>query len=193
MPKLLRLSLSILAVLGLIALAGCGDDESTTTAVDETETATESTTTDEETTTEADSGASDDYGTELSAILGEFTQTFQDEGAALQGATDPEQLATGIDNLESSLQTTIDDLTELEVPEAAQAGHEEVVASFEDLSSKLADVGTAVDAEDQQAAQQAVIDLQSSVSDFLQQFSSGLTKIAASGVPIDPGAVSPTP
>ena len=193
MPKLLRLSLSILAVLGLIALAGCGDDESTTTAVDETETATESTATDEETTTEADSGASDDYGTELSAILGEFTQTFQDEGAALQGATDPEQLATGIDNLEASLQTTIDDLSALEVPEAAQAGHEEVVASFEDLSSKLADVGTAVDADDQQAAQQAVIDLQSSVSDFLQQFSSGLTKIAASGVPIDPGAVSPTP
>ena len=192
MPKLLRLSLSILAVLGLIALAGCGDDESTTT---EAEATTETTTTEaEETTTPADdSGASGDYGAELSAILGEFTQSFQEEGAALQGATDPEQLASGIDSLESSLQTTIDDLSGLDVPEAAQAGHEEVVASFEDLSSKLADVSSAVDAEDQQAAQQAVVDLQSSVSDFLQQFSSGLTKIAASGVPIDPSAVSPTP
>lgn len=189
MPKLLRLPLLILAVLGLIALAGCGDDESTTTAAEET--ATEATATDA--TTEAADGASEDYGAELSSILGEFTQTFQDEGAALQGATDPEQLASGIDNLEASLQTTIDDLSALEVPEAAQAGHEEVVASFEDLSSKLADVSSAVDAEDQQAAQQAVVDLQNSVSDFLQQFTSGLTKIAASGVPVDPNAVSPTP
>ena len=78
------------------------------------------------------------------------------------------------------MQTTVDDLSALEAPEAAQAGHEEVVASFEDLSSKLADVSSAVDAEDQQAAQQAVVDLQNSVSDFLQQFTSGLTKIAAS-------------
>ena len=195
MPKLLSLPLALLAVLGLIALAGCGDDESTTTAA---ETETEATTTSEEdvsTTAEddTDAGAGGEYGAELSAILGDFTQTFQEEGAALQGATDPSQLATGIETLEGSLQTTIDDLSALEVPEAAQAGHEEVVASFEDLSSKLADVGSAVDADDQQAAQQAVVDLQSSVSGFLQQFSSGLQKIAASGVQIDPSAVSPSP
>jgi hypothetical protein len=198
MPKPLSPFLALLAVIGLIALAGCGGDESTTTAA---ETETEATapsdeelsSTIEDALDDPDAGASGEYGTELSAILGEFTQTFQDEGAALQGATDPAQLASGIETLEGALQTTIDDLSALEVPEAAQAGHEEVVASFEDLSSKLADVGSAVDAEDQQAAQQAVIDLQSSVSGFLQQFSSGLQKIASSGVQIDPSAVSPAP
>ena len=197
MPKLARLLFLVLAIAGLIALSGCGDDESTTTAADTTSESTEATEpADEEvssTSEDPDAGASSEYGKELTTILGDFAQSFQEQGAALQGTTDPAQLADGIDSLEDTLETTIDDLSALDVPEEAQEGHDEIVASFENLSSKLADVSDAVDSDDAQAATKAASALQASVADFTEQFTAGLTKVAGAGIEIDSSALQTSP
>lgn len=198
MPKLARLLFLVLAIAGLIALSGCGDDESTTTAADTSSESTEAAEpSDEEvsstTDAEPDAEASSEYGEELTTILGDFAQSFQDQGAALQGTTDPAQLADGINSLEDTLGTTIDDLSALDVPEEAQEGHDEIVASFENLSSKLADVSDAVDSNDEAAATKAASALQASVADFTEQFTAGLTKVAASGIEIDSSSLQTSP
>jgi len=201
MPKLARLLFLVLAIAGLIALSGCGDDESTTTAADTSSESTEATepsdeevsSTIDEALEDPDAEASSEYGEELTTILGDFAQSFQDQGAVLQGTTDPAQLADGIDQLEETLDTTIDDLSALDVPEEAQEGHDEIVASFENLSSKLADVSDAVDSDDAAAATKAASALQASVADFTEQFTAGLTKVAGAGIEIDSSSLQTSP
>ncbi len=173
----LKITLMLLALVGLLAVAGCGgdDDSSGTTATESSTTATDS------------SGADSDYAQQLSTILQDFGTSFQSIGTKLQGVNDPAALSSGIDDLESQIQTTISDLEALDVPEGAQEGQDQIVAALKDFSSKITSLGDAVDSGDKASVKTAAEDLQASAASFMQEFSAGLSKITESGIQVGSG------
>jgi TolA-binding protein len=182
----LKIMLMLVALVGLIAVAGCGGSDSSSTSSSTTAsdtTATDSTATDS-TSTSADSG---DYATQLTTILTDFGTSFQTLGTKLQNVKDEKALASGIDELESQIQTTITDLKALTPPPEAQAGQDKVIAAFEAFSGKLTDVSDAVASGDASAATTAAKDLQAAASTFQTDFTAGITEIAQSGVNVGPG------
>jgi len=185
--RYLKIPLILLALVGLIALAGCGDDDDSSSSTETTSTSTESTTA---TTTDASTsaGGEGDYAQELTSIISEFGTSFQTLGTSLQSASDQEAIASGIDELEAQIGTTIDDLIALEAPPEAQEGQDQMVAAFEGLSAKLTDVSDAVDSGDEEASQAAAQELQAAAATFQTDFSKGLSAIAESGVQVNPTA-----
>jgi hypothetical protein len=182
----LKITLMLMAVVGLIAVAGCGSDDdssssSSSTATESSTTATDSTAGDE---TSADDG---DYAAGLTQVLSEFGTSFQTLGTKLQGVKDEGALASGIDDLEAQIQTTISDLEDLDPPAEAQEGQDDIIAAFEAFSQKLTDVSDAVDSGDASAAKSSAQDLQDAASTFQQDFSAGIAKIAQAGVDVGSG------
>jgi hypothetical protein len=181
----LKITLMLLALVGLIAVAGCGSDDSSDSSSSDSTTATESSTTATDSTSSDSTSADDgDYAQSLTAILTDFGTSFQTLGTKLQGVKDEDALASGIDELESQIQTTIDDLKALDPPEEAQQGQDDVIAAFEAFSQKLTDVSDAVDSGDASAAKTAAQDLQEAATTFQQDFTAGITEITQSGVEV---------
>ena len=181
----LKISLMLLALVGLVAVAGCGGDDSSSSTTSST-TATESTTTaTDSTSTDAASG---DYAQQLTSVLTEFGTSFQALGTKLQNVSDKDALATGIDELESQIGTTISDLKALEAPPEAQEGQDEVIAAFEAFSGKLTDVSDAVSSGDAAAATSAAKELQAAASTLQTDFTAGISKIAQAGVDVGTGS-----
>lgn len=188
--RYLKLPLVLLAIVGLIALTGCGGDDSSSTESSSTATSTDSTTTDASAATDSTASSADpaaeEYGQGLTAALTDFGTSFQKLGSDLQGASKPAQISAGVSQLEDQLSTTIDELNALDPPAEAQDGQDQVVAAFEGLSGKLGDVGDAVGAGDPQAAKQAAQALQSAVASFQGDLQAGITEITQAGVPVGP-------
>src|SRR3954452_2374321 len=102
----LKITLMLLALVGLIAVAGCGSDDSSDSSSSDSTTATESSTTATDSTSSDSTSADDgDYAQSLTAILTDFGTSFQTLGTKLQGVKDEDALASGIDELESQIQT----------------------------------------------------------------------------------------
>jgi hypothetical protein len=187
--KFLRIPLIVLALVGLIALAGCGDDDSTTS--DESTTESSTTATDESTTTEASGEAlsAEDYSAEITVILGDFGTSFTELGSEITASQDDPEKAAGLfDEAETEIQGAIDDLSALTPPEEAQEGHDQLIAALEDFSSKLTDVSNAADSGDEAGLLQAATDLQAAAGDFQTQFTKALTTLSKAGVDVGAGA-----
>jgi hypothetical protein len=181
----LKITLMLLALVGLIAVAGCGGSDDSSSS--DSSTATESTSTDSSTATDTTSADNGDYAQQLTTILTDFGTTFQTLGTKLQSVSDQDALSSGISELEDQIQTTISDLKALDAPPEAQEGQDEIIAAFEAFSEKLSAVGDAVDSGDASAAKSAAQDLQTAAQTFQQDFGAGIQKITQSGVEVGSG------
>ena len=183
--KFLRIPLIVLALVGLIALAGCGDDDSTTS--DES-TATESSTTTEEstesTTTESsgDALSAEEYSTQAQEVLVSFGTSFQKLGAEISASKDEAEFADLVDEAEAEIQTAIDDFSAITPPEEAQEGHDQILAALEDFSSKLTDVSNAAESGDATALQDAATELQAAGLDFQEQLTQAAESLSEAGI-----------
>lgn len=187
--KFMRIPLIVLAIAGLIALAGCGDDDSTTSSDTSSTTATESSTTatddsTESTTTEAsgDALSPEEYSQAAQEVLVSFGTSFQKLGSQISAAKSPEEFSKLVDQAESEIQTAIDDFGAIQPPEEAQEGHDQILAALEDFSSKLTDVSNAAASGDDQALTQAATELQSAGLDFQQQLTEAAQKLSDAGI-----------
>ena len=187
--KFLRIPLIVLALVGLIALAGCGDDDSTTsdesTATESSTTATdESTESTESTTTESDGDAlsAEEYSQQAQEVLVTFGTSFQKLGSEISASSSPEEFADLVDEAESEIQTAIDDFSAITPPEEAQEGHDQILAALEDFSSKLTDVSNAAESGDQAALQDAATELQAAGLDFQEQLTQAAKSLSEAGI-----------
>lgn len=183
--KFLRIPLIVLALVGLIALAGCGDDDSTTS--EESTTATESSTTEtesttEDTTTSGDALSPEEYSQQAQEVLVSFGTSFQQLGSDISAAKDADEFAGLVDDAEAEIQTAIDEFSAIQPPEEAQEGHDQILAALEDFSSKLTDVSDAASSGDQAALTDAATELQQAGLDFQKQLTEAAEKLSEAGI-----------
>jgi hypothetical protein len=167
--RLLRIPLILLALVGLIALAGCGGDDST----DATE-ATDA--------TSSEALSNEEYAEEAQAILIEFGTNFQELGTQISNSKNPEEFGNLVDEAEDEIQGAIDDFSELQPPEDAQEGHDQVIAAFENFSSKLTDVSEAAESGDEQALQESAQALQEAAVDFQTELTQAAESFQEAGI-----------
>lgn len=171
--RTLRIPLIILALVGLIAVAGCGGDDDTSTSAEETTT--------EETTSE-EALSAEEYSTEVQSILTEFGTNFQELGSQISAAGSPDEFSGLVDDAESEIQSAIDEFAAITPPEEAQEGHDQVLAALEDFSSKLTDVSDAAESGDDQALADAATALQSAGFDFQDQLLQAQESLQDAGI-----------
>lgn len=181
--KILRLALLALALAGLIALAGCGDDDSEepTSAAEATET---TETSDEALTVE-------DYAAEAETVLVSFGTSFQSLGTEISAAASAEDFASLVDDAEAEIQTAIDEFSAIQPPEEAQEGHDQIISALEDFSSKLTDVSDAAESGDQTALQDAAGELQTAALDFQDQLLGAAESLSEAGVNLEGSTPAP--
>jgi len=160
--KFLRIPLIVLALVGLIALAGCGGDDDSTTS--------------------DEASSSEEYATQVQEVLLSFGSSFQALGTEISAAKDPDEFASLVDEAEGEIQTAIDDFSAITPPEEAQEAHDQILAALEDFSSKLTDVSDAAASGDKASLQSAASELQAAGLDFQQQLTEAGEKLTEAGV-----------
>jgi hypothetical protein len=181
----LKIILMLMAVVGLLAVAGCGssDDDSTgdTSATTDT-TATDTTATD---TTATDSDSSD-YAQQLTSILSDSLASLQSL-SSIQSVKTPDEFSAKIDDAQQQIQGTIDDLKALTPPEGAQEAQDQLIAAYENFNEKLGAVGDAVSSGDASAVTKAAAELTQAGQDFQQEVTDAGQKFDAAGVQVGSG------
>jgi len=162
--RILRIPLILLALAGLIALAGCGDDEEST-----------STETSEALTAE-------EYTEQARTVLEGFATQFSTLGAQIQQSGTAEEFGSLVDQAEAEIQGTIEEFGALQPPEEAQEGHDQILSALEDFSSKLTDVSDAAASGDKAALQETAQQLQAAVLDFQEQVAQAVQSLSEAGI-----------
>lgn len=180
--RYLKIPLLLLALAGLLAFAGCGgDDDESTSAVESSTTESASTATDA-----SSDPAADEFGQELGSVLGESIAGLSSLQTISQAKT-PEEFTGQIEEADTQIQTTIDDLGALEAPEAAQGAQDQIIAAYENFSEKLSGVGDAVASEDKNSIKQAASDLTVAGTDFQSDLQSAAQSLQEAGVTVPSG------
>lgn len=161
--RLLRIPLIVLALVGLIALAGCGSDDSTDSSSSE-------------------ALSNEEYAQQAQEILISFGTSFQQLGSDISNAKNPQQFSDLVNQAEDEIQGAIDDFSALQPPADAQEGHDQTLAALENFSSKLTDVSDAADSGDKQALQDAAQALQQAGLDFQSELTQAAQKFQDAGI-----------
>ena len=190
--RTLRIPLLVLALVGLIAVGGCGGgddstsssttatDSSSTTATDTT--ATDTTATESTTTTSGEALSADEYSQQAQQVLVAFATQFTQLDPQIQQASSVEQFSTLIDQAETEIQGVIDDFGALTPPPEAQEGHDQILAALEDFSSKLTDVSDAAESGDKSALKDSAKALQAAGTDFETQLQEAAQSLTDAGI-----------
>ena len=137
--RVLRISFIVLALFGLVAVAGCGGSDST----------------DSSDSSSSEALSNEEYTQQAQAILLDFGTSFQQLGTDISASKTPEEFSNLVDKAEDEIQGAIDDFSALTPPADAQEGHDQTLSALENFSSKLTDVSEAADSGDDQALQEA--------------------------------------
>ncbi len=164
--RVLRIPFIILAVFGLIAVAGCGGSDSTDSSSSEALT-------------------NEEYAQQASTILLEFGTSFQQLGADISASNTTEEFSTLVNQAEDEIQTAIDQFSALTPPADAQEGHDQTLSALENFSSKLTDVSEAADSGDDQALQEAAQGLQQAGLDFQTELTQAAQSLQDAGISLD--------
>lgn len=173
--RLLRIPLIVLALVGLIAVAGCGGSDSSDSSGG----------TDSTGGTDSSSSAAlsnEEYAQQAQEILVRFGQNFQQLGTEISNSKNPQQFSDFVNQAETEIQGAIDDFSALQPPADAQEGHDQTLSALENFSSKLTDVSDAADSGDKQALQQAAQALQQAGLDFQGELTQAAQKLQDAGI-----------
>jgi hypothetical protein len=124
----------------------------------------------------------EDYASEIEGILTTFGEESVSLGTELSSATSPDELRSGVGDLEDLTQTAVDDLNAIEPPEEAAEGHETLTGALEGYLSDIQDLGSAVQGDDPEAAQQAALDFQKAAVDVQSQLSEAASQLEDAGI-----------
>ena len=123
-----------------------------------------------------------DYASEIQSILTTFGEESISLGTELSSATTPEQLRSGVDDLQALTQTAVDDLNAIEPPEAAAEGHETLTGALEGYLSDIETLAEAVQSDDPKAAQDAAVAFQEAAVDVQSELSDAATQLQDAGI-----------
>lgn len=180
--RILRIPLLVLALVGLIAVSGCGGGGSTSTTSSTTATDSSTTTATDSTSTSSEPLSVDEYTQQAQAVLVGFGTQFTTLGAQIQKASSATQFADLVNQAETEIQGAIDDFGALQPPPEAQEGHDQILAALEDFSSKLSDVSDAAESGDKTALQDAATALQQAGVDFKDQLTAAAKSLTDAGI-----------
>lgn len=194
--RILKIPFLILALVGLIAVSGCGGgsdstSSSSSTATDASTTATDSTTSTDASTTDTSSGdalSADEYSQQAQTVLVAFGTQFTQLGAKIQKSSSPEEFSALVNQAETEIQGVIDDFGALKPPAEAQQGHDQILAALEDFSSKLTDVSDAASSGDKTALADAATALQQAGVDFQTQLQAAAKSLTDAGINLGGGS-----
>ena len=146
-----------------LAIAGCGDDDDG--GDDGGEALSES-----------------DYAAEIQSILTTFGEESISLGTELSSATTPDELRSGVDDLQALTQTAVDDLNAIEPPESAAEGHETLTGALEGYLSDIETLAGAVETDDPKAAQEAALEFQEAAVDVQSELAEAATQLQDAGI-----------
>ena len=113
-------------------------------------------------------------------------RTFGEEsialGTELSSATSPDQLRSGVDDLQALTQTAVDDLKAIEPPEAAAEGHETLTGALEGYLADIETLGKAVESDDPEAAQEAALQFQEAAVDVQSELGEAASQLEEAGI-----------
>ncbi|CAN5501202.1 hypothetical protein BH10ACT11_BH10ACT11_01400 [soil metagenome] len=159
-------SLALLAILAVVALiAGCGGSDDSSSS--------------------GDTLSVDDYGKQVSEEFASFNTDFSALGEQAGSPTSKDDYLSTVDQLQSRVGETIDNLKALGVPDEAQKFNDDAVSALEALQSSFDPIKEAVDSGDKTAVQTAAASLQAAAVDFQQKFTDLDKEAKTAGIPID--------
>jgi hypothetical protein len=171
----LRIPLIILALVGLIAVTGCGGSDSTSGDA-----------------TSSEALSPEEYAKQAQQVLIEFGTSFQQLGTEISSSKNPQQFSDLVNQAEDQIQTAIDDFDALQPPPEAQEAHDQTLAALENFSSKLTDVSDAAESGDKQALQEAAQALQQAGLDFQGELTQAAQKYQDAGIDLGGGSTDST-
>jgi hypothetical protein len=160
----LKRKTALLAAAAALAIAGCGGDDDG-----------------------GDEGGGEplsesEYATEIQNILTTFGEESISLGTELSSATTPDQLRTGVDDLQALTQSAVDDLNDIEPPEEAAEGHETLTGALEGYLSDIETLAGAVESDDPKAAQDAALEFQEAAVDVQSELADAASQLQDAGI-----------
>ncbi|MDX6588361.1 MAG: hypothetical protein QOI31_2834 [Solirubrobacterales bacterium] len=158
----LKRKTALVAATAALAIAGCGGDDD-----------------------DGGSGeplSAEDYATEIEDVLVSFGEASVALGTELSSAESPEELRSGVDELQSLTQTAVDDLNAITPPEDAAEGHETLTGALEGYLSDIESLAEAVESDDPEAAQEAALQFQEAAVDVQSQLAEAATQLEEAGI-----------
>lgn len=151
----LKRKTALVAATAAIAIAGCGG---------------------------GDELSNEEYANEVGDILTTFGEESISLGTELSSAATPEELQSGVADLEEITQTAVDDLNAIEPPSDASEGHDTLVGALEGYLSDIQSLGDAVDTDDPKAAQEAALEFQKAAVDVQSELAEAASQLEDAGI-----------
>ncbi len=167
--RVLRISFIVLALFGLVAVAGCGGSDSS----------------DSSDSSSSEALSNEEYAAQAQQILLDFGTSFQQLGTQISSSKTPEEFADLVNQAEDEIQGAIDDFSALTPPPDAQEGHDQTLSALENFSSKLTDVSDAADSGDDKALQEAAQSLQQAGVDFQTELTQAAQSLSDAGIDLN--------
>ena len=158
----LKRKTALVAATAALAIAGCGGDDD-------------------------DGGggeplSEEDYATEIESVLTTFGEESISLGTELSSATTPDELRSGVDDLQALTQTAVDDLNDITPPEEAAEGHETLTGALEGYLSDIEALASAVESDDPEAAQEAALQFQEAAVEVQSQLAEAASQLEEAGI-----------
>jgi hypothetical protein len=126
--------------------------------------------------------SAEDYATEIESVLTTFGEASVALGTELSSAQSPDELQSGVDELQTLTQTAVDDLNDITPPEDAAEGHETLTGALEGYLSDIDALAQAVESDDPEAAQKAALDFQEAAVDVQSQLAEAASQLEDAGI-----------
>ena len=158
----LKRKTALVAATAALAIAGCGGDDD-------------------------DGGggeplSEEDYATEIESVLTTFGEESISLGTELSSATTPDELRSGVDDLQALTQTAVDELNDITPPEEAAEGHETLTGALEGYLSDIETLAGAVESDDPEAAQEAALQFQEAAVEVQSQLAEAASQLEEAGI-----------
>lgn len=127
----------------------------------------------------------EDYAQQVEEILDPLGTQLSELGTELSGASSESELAEGLGQAESDLEAAASELESLEVPEDVQDINADLVSAINGFAAELGNVREAAESGDQQALQEAALNLPDVASEFEAELNRIQQEAIDAGVPIE--------
>jgi major membrane immunogen (membrane-anchored lipoprotein) len=161
--------LAVVAVAAALLLVACGGDDSTTS---------DSTSSDSELSNE-------EYSAEVQDVTSSFAGGFDELSQQAANPTSPEDFRDAVVGIQDRITQTVDELEAITPPADVADLHDQLIAVFADYRDGYDPIVEALDAEDQQALQEAATEIPNIVEDFQTTYQDLQSQFADADITIE--------